>query len=1755
MRQVTLQFTRAIIFCSLASLAFAADTLIYNNSTYSSSYYPPGSSTEIVDYGTSPGGTVSKFKIRYYTSLSNPGTIIIRFYDYVSSSYLGYPIKTFYLSGLSGGGAFTKEYIIPEQDRFNLNSGNFGYSYEFSNSSTGAVIASGGTGSDTYFWQYDPLWEDFLLTYFTNGWGGFYMQVYKGPSINEITCDISGYKFNDTNGNGVWNTGEAALPGWDIYLDTDNDGIHDASEPNAATDPNGFYFFENKASPATYRVREILKTGWTQTLPGSAGSYQYVIATEPNHIYGPYNFGNIVQLFNSSISGSVFYDSNGNSVRDGGESGQANWRVYIDTNGNDHYNAGEPTALTNASGNYQITGLATGVYRVAEEMLEGWVQTYPTTACIHTVTISTSGQAVSGINFGNHTFSNYGGGSGTLASPYLIYTHLHLQAVGAHNWDWDKYFKLMDNIDLSKYNGEQFNMIGRYHWTTSYDSFNGVFDGNGHTIYNFTYNYTGSSQACIGLFGYVWNGEIRNLLMENISILTQGEGVDNAALVGNLEGDSIILNCHIENANITVTSDWSATGLIGNIRAGTVSNCSVTQSVISGGSWSGGIAGNNYDGSIYDCSFEGTVTGHQNVGGIVGDNQSTISRCYANAVVDGFQQVGGLSGGNSGDAVISKCFSQGTVLTHTDPVYGLAGNEAGGLVGRNSNGNIINCYSLADVSSVQKVGGLVATTSADSLGSCEITNCYAAGSVSGSSTVGGLIGWDIDELTSVNNCFWDKQTTGRTYSDGGTGLLTADMQNKQTYLTAGWDFVNETANGTEDFWQLCDDTNEYPKLAWNTPPCGSAQLILYPVADVYVKSSEPDTNFGASTSLMAGKSGTTIYRSFLKFDMSQVPDGYQIVSAKLQLQANYIPLVSIEIGAWQTYEGWTESQITWNNQKSAYDTLPVDTCIVSTGTNSWDVTQDADDTYCYDRELSILLQSTNESLAYYTGFWSKEIIGSSIPRLLVTYVPILGGGKGTPDDPFQIWTAQQMNTVGLLTNRYDQSYKLMADISMADYTGALYNQIGTWSSTVSLRVPFKGVFDGNGHTISNFHAGALFDYVNAGRIMNLGLIAPVISDNGAFADHLEGSDISDCWVNGGSVSGSTYVGGLVGYFSISNMGGCWSSATVSGSDDVGGLIGNSAGLGHIQNCYAAGNVSGQNRVGGFIGTAYDSSIIDCYSTGTVTGTTDAGGFCGLATHYYFTQDIAYNCFWDSQTSGKTTSALGTPKTTAEMKMLSTFTDAGWDFVSETINGRNDDWALPAGSYPVLWYQLSTPPSLPSFAGGNGTQTTPYLIATVDQLNSIGHNQRLMNKHFRLTNDLDLAGQSFTMIADGAYAFMGTFDGNSHTIKNTNISIPMYHGNIGFVGYNYGGRLLNLTLRNADVQAAYTHNVGSLVGLNRTGHIQNCHSQNLDLTGFLQVGGLVGCNYWHAAISECSVSGRVEESSVTPILLSCVGGLVGENSWWSTIEYSGVNTDVFGEETVGGLVGYNIIFAQLTDCYAIGTVNATDDYTGGLVGRSSGTNIHTRCYAACNIAVPADAIRAGVLAGYGSGGTYTDCFWDSQINGALPGFGYTGTGTVLIDTVGETTTNMRMASIYQAQSWDFANVWRICEGMNTPRLQSEPKLPGDFECPDGVGMEDFPQLAKCWNSAIQLQADIYSDMQIDLADVAALGTYWMQIGCSACGGSDISGDGNVNMTDLEILIDEWMLHEIPECSVAELSGDNMIDIADLMAFCDNWLLDR
>jgi trimeric autotransporter adhesin len=145
--------------------------------------------------------------------------------------------------------------------------------------------------------------------------------------------------------------------------------------------------------------------------------------------------------------------------------------------------------------------------------------------------------------------AKYGGGSGTAADPYQIWTAEQMNAIGLHEQDWSGHFMLMEDIDLAAHPGASFNLIGRYvGWLERNTPFTGVFDGGGKTIRSF--HYSGSTDAeSIGLFRILGEGAlVKNLKLEGVDI-----DVQDCVRVGVLAGfnaGGTIANCHVAHGRI-----------------------------------------------------------------------------------------------------------------------------------------------------------------------------------------------------------------------------------------------------------------------------------------------------------------------------------------------------------------------------------------------------------------------------------------------------------------------------------------------------------------------------------------------------------------------------------------------------------------------------------------------------------------------------------------------------------------------------------------------------------------------------------------------------------------------------------------------------------------------------------------------------------------------------------------------------------------------------------------------------------------------------------------------------------------------------------------------------------------------------------------------------------------------------------------------------------------------------------------------------
>ena len=920
----------------------------------------------------------------------------------------------------------------------------------------------------------------------------------------------------------------------------------------------------------------------------------------------------------------------------------------------------------------------------------------------------------------------------------------------------------------------------------------------------------------------------------------------------------------------------------------------------------------------------------------------------------------------------------------------------GGLAGNNHFGTITACYAMSSVSGGYSSVG--GLVGDNNLGT--LTTCYATGLVSGDSNAGGLVGYDY-QGGAVIACFWDVQTSGTT---DGVGNKNPDPSGA----------IGKT---TEEMKNI----QTYPSIDWS-----------------FIQGNNTDGDW-------------------------IMPEG------------SYPKLV------WEVYPMVTIPNLKGLTEEQARNVL--DTTGLLSGEKS----------SVYDVSITVGLVSGT-----YPKAGTVVYSGLTPPiRILLANDIRYSGGDGVIL-PYQI--AHLGDLIELMNTPADwsKSFILAANVDLA---GTVYTQafIAPDTSTLSgfQGTPFTGVFDGGGHTISNLtitastkeHIGLFGCIGSGGQAYNLGLADVNITGRnnvGGLAGESSGA-ITACYV-AGSVNGDECVGGLVG----SNSGlltSCYATGSVGVIDiysySTGGLVGSNGGL--LTSCYATGVVNGNYSVGGLIGDSggsvtacYASSIVDgidsvgglvgyttgsfacCYATGSVCGSSSVGGLIG-----FDYGNLLIGCFWDIQTCFPAIVGVGsgvsngvTGKTTAEMQTLSTFIDAGWDFVGESANGLHNFWQMGVNAYPCMASYAWT-------LAGEGTFANPYIVSHTADLGKVWLKPSAC---YRLSNNLDLSGISWSFAV--VPAFSGDFDGRGFIVSHLTIDQPNSDSVSLFGKVESGGQIRNLGIENVNITGGDC--VGGLAGVNN-GTLTSCHAIGSvsSVSNYCSVGGLVGNN----------VNGKITSSysgsSVSGTGNSCsVGGLVGVNNGpLCSLTSCYATGSTFGgtNSSVGGLSGKNTM-GIITACYATGSVSGTS--VGGLIGANNGSAL-VSCYATGLID---GTSSVGGLIGDNLNSTLIACFWDIQTSEKTIGVG-SGSSE---GATGKTTTEMMTVATFLTEGWDFVN--EVTNGLN------------DYW---KIEVNDYPRLTiPTWT----LGGEGTTNDPYIIATAADLGKVWLRPVANYCLGSNLDLSG-------------------------------------------------
>lgn len=631
-------------------------------------------------------------------------------------------------------------------------------------------------------------------------------------------------------------------------------------------------------------------------------------------------------------------------------------------------------------------------------------------------------------------------------------------------------------------------------------------------------------------------------------------------------------------------------------------------------------------------------------GYITGNSSASISNLFIQGSVSGSYRIAALVGYvASSNIAITNCHSNATITSTRTTSDSFA--DTGGLIGIVANGSptITNCSSSGSVTGqgLRNVGGLLGYLNSGTVQK-SFSTANIVNSASNQGNTGGFIGGVNSDgnNTLIENCF-------------ATGNVSGGANNNST----------EWRNGIGGF--IGTKRTEYS---------GYTKTIRYCYSTGIVSKTGTSTDIGGFIGRFATNYASSVSPTITNcyWDTQRTTQttsaggaGTGLTTAQMKVQSNFT--------SWDFSNTWKmSSTITYDGYPTlewakGYATAPTSNQIASLNNLVYLAENSS--------RWATAYTQTADVNAWWTCGWDYQ--------------------KG--------WTPIGNNTTKYTGTTYDgDNYEinhLFINRTTSDFqgffgyiNGAEVKDLGFNHANISARSSL-GALSGSGDNVTIRNC-----YVT-GSISGIGSTADFTG--GMIGDSRGNSLIENSYANV-TVSGLHNVGALVGRTlnngSTSTVRYCYSKGTVTGTGGyIGGLAGQNNGT--ISNCFSEATVKGSGyKVGGLVGFQWYGTIDKCYSRGSVTGSSELGGLVGGRTGSTTT-----NSYWDTQTSGRATSVEGTAKSTADMKLASTYIVGGWDFVK-----ANNVWAMnysENSGYPFLRTQAFNPAMI-----WLGTNTTAWETA-------------------------------------------------------------------------------------------------------------------------------------------------------------------------------------------------------------------------------------------------------------------------------------------------------------------------------------------------------------------------------------------------------------------------------------------------------------
>lgn len=896
------------------------------------------------------------------------------------------------------------------------------------------------------------------------------------------------------------------------------------------------------------------------------------------------------------------------------------------------------------------------------------------------------------------------------------------------------------------------------------------------------------------------------------------------------------INGIIKNLNMTgwVTVSGNYAGSVAAYLSGCIKNVNSSARIISS-AYAGGIAGEIYNTALIDnlenVKNTGAVEGNGYLGGIVGYayNLHTTGQIINAGIVQGSNiNAGSFFGGIAGQIDNNSKMIYSNWL-NSNLVSAVKGEYVGGLVGKITNADIICSMNISSITGKSYVGG--------------ITGSIAGGAFN-----------SVGVVCSI---------TGADYTAGMAGAILSDSSITDSYFSGKFHKLPKAAIVNENFHTLANSS------------------FALEINKVYYNGDFIDAEGISDTSLIIpaiqGESASYI----------QLTDINGLAHTKNFSSNEYwiIEEKSLNFGFYPFPKGFDTNTINIIKNIVKYNYF-----------NSGNGTLDSPFIISKAQELYNFSYLHNNYLGYSALYYRQN----SDLSLDSDFTPI---GNNL------------ISFSGNYNGNYFKIKNLTINNSITNYNGFF----GMISNAVIEKICIvSGTINGTGYI------GSIAGYAQNSNISNCYSLININSTGdttvGGILGFLESSNILGCFNTGRINANNQNAGGIAGYCdSSSSINKCFNTGMITGFNAVsGGIIGKNNG-GNIFACYNSGTikVTSEVFVGGIAGIS-SGTIQNCYTIAKVIYITavKSGSIAGEVNTGV--NNYLNSCFYNIDICSlyphsATTTTTYNAKTTAQMEtaegensFLNSFTDN--TLYKFGLSNTQDSHFAPRLSiftstgnadidkYSALSVRLRLFGWNDESESEWGSQNNPYIITNRNQLtilsNLVGENYKYTNYYFRMDNDIDMRidGNKANFNPIGSYVdaqnnhmFNGNFDGGGY--KLIYLYINSIANNVGLFSYLGNNASLKNLIIDSNSSIITTGNyVGSFVGRNlaENGIIDRCVSY-ASVSGFSNVGGLIGFTYHNTKITNCLFDGNLSGNSHVygsiGILTNSSSNVITTNTWY------------------------------------------------------------------------------------------------------------------------------------------------------------------------------------------------------------------------------------------------------------------------------------